>query len=31
MIEKEIQALLEAESRAVAEIPVTKEFEKAVD
>lgn len=31
MIEKEIQALLEAESRAVAKIPVTDDFEKAVD
>jgi arabinose-5-phosphate isomerase len=31
MIEQEIHALLEAESRAVAGIPVTKEFEKAVE
>jgi len=30
MIEKEIRALLEAESRAVAQIPVTEDFEKAV-
>ncbi len=31
MIEKEIQALLEAESRAVAQIPVSADFEKAVN
>ena len=31
MIEKEIHSLLEAEAKAVAGIPVTGEFEKAIE